>query len=96
MKKIKNQYLKELLYLLGDDKRKLLFIIPLFLFSSVLDIVGIGLIVPYVGIIVNPESIANGDYKIVLDFFSLPSKSDDLSMVQSLFLRTTYLFEFLF
>jgi ATP-binding cassette, subfamily B, bacterial PglK len=96
MKKIKNQYLKELLYLLGDDKRKLLFIIPLFLFSSVLDIVGIGLIVPYVGIIVNPESIANGDYKIVLDFFSLPSKSDDLLVIISVVLLLVFLFKTIF
>ena len=90
MKKIKNQYLKELLYLLGNDKRKLLFIIPLFIFSSVLDVVGIGLIVPYVGIIVNPESIANSDYKIVLDFFSLPSKSDDLLVIISVVLLLVF------
>ena len=93
MKKIKNQYLKELLYLLGADKRKLLFIIPLFIVSSLLDVLGIGLIVPYVSLIVNPESIANGDYKIILDFFSLPSKASDLLVITSVVLLLVFLFK---
>ena len=93
MKKIKNQYLKELLYLLGADKRKLLFIVPLFIVSSLLDVLGIGLIVPYVSLIVNPESIANGDYKIILDFFSLPSKADDLLVITSVVLLLVFLFK---
>jgi len=96
MKKIKNQYLKELLFLLGNDKRKFLFIIPLFIFSSVLDVVGIGLIVPYVAIIVNPESLLNGDYKFVFDFFSLPSKSDDLLIIISVVLLIVFLFKTIF
>ena len=96
MKKIKNQYLKELLFLLGNDKRKFLFIIPLFIFSSVLDVVGIGLIVPYVAIIVNPESILSGDYKFVFDFFSLPSKSDDLLIIISVVLLIVFLFKTIF
>ena len=93
MKKIKNQYLKELLYLLGADKRKLLFIVPLFIVSSLLDVLGIGLIVPYVSLIVNPESIANGDYKIILDFFSLPSKASDLLVITSVVLLLVFLFK---
>ena len=96
MKKIKNQYLKELLYLLGADKRKLLFIIPLFIFSSLLDVIGIGLIVPYVSLIVNPESITNGDYQIVLDLFSLPSKADDLLVITSVVLLIVFLLKTIF
>jgi len=96
MKKIKNQYLKELLFLLGNDKRKFLFIIPLFIISSVLDVIGIGLIVPYVAIIVNPESILSGDYKFIFDFFSLPSKSDDLLIIISVVLLIVFLFKTIF
>jgi ABC-type multidrug transport system fused ATPase/permease subunit len=93
---IKNQYLKELLYLLGSDKKKILFIIPLFIFSSVLDIIGIGLIVPYVSVIVNPESITNDNYKMIIDFFSLPSKGDDLLIIISVVLLLVFLFKTIF
>jgi ABC-type bacteriocin/lantibiotic exporter with double-glycine peptidase domain len=96
MKKIKNQYLIELLYLLGGDKRKLIFIIPLFVFSSLLDVIGIGLIVPYVSLIVNPESIANGDYKFFLDFFLLPSDNKELLVIASILLLTVFMFKTIF
>ena len=41
------QYLKEVLYLLGEERRRLPWIVGLFLFSSLVDLIGLGLIVPY-------------------------------------------------
>jgi ATP-binding cassette, subfamily B, bacterial PglK len=49
------QYIKNILALLGDDARKLPWILLAFLGVSVLDIVGIGLIAPYISIIIDPQ-----------------------------------------
>lgn len=48
------QYLKEIIYLLGEDRRKLRGLVLLFLGSSLLDLLGIGLIGPYVALVVDP------------------------------------------
>jgi len=49
------QYLKEIFFLIGSDKKKLPLMVMLFLFLSVLDLAGIGLIAPYVTLISNPD-----------------------------------------
>ena len=54
------KYLQEILYLLGDDRRKLAWLILLFISSSMLDVIGLGLIGPYVALVVTPESFLQG------------------------------------
>ena len=49
------QYLSEIFFLLGKDRRKLVGLLILFLISSLFELIGIGLIGPYLSIIVNPE-----------------------------------------
>ena len=49
------QYLSEIFFLLGKDRRKLVSLLILFLMSSLFELIGIGLIGPYLSIIVNPE-----------------------------------------
>ena len=44
------QYLKEISFLLGNDRQKLFGLLLLFLISSLLELVGIGLIGPYLSI----------------------------------------------
>jgi len=54
------KYIHELLYLVGKDKNKLPFFAFLFLFSSLLDVVGLGLIVPYIQLITSPDNMSQG------------------------------------
>ena len=54
------KYLQEIFYLLGDDRKKLPWLILLFISSSMLDLAGLGLIGPYVALVVNPESLVQG------------------------------------
>ena len=49
------QYLKEISFLLGSDRQKLFGLLFLFLISSLLELMGIGLIGPYLSIVVEPE-----------------------------------------
>ena len=49
------QYLKEIFYLLGKDKWKLPLMLFAFLIMSLLEVLGIGLIAPYAGLIINSD-----------------------------------------
>jgi ABC-type multidrug transport system fused ATPase/permease subunit len=54
-------YIKEVLFLLGENSRKLPLLVLLFLAASILDLVGIGLIAPYVALLVNPEAFVQSE-----------------------------------
>ena len=48
-------YLKKILFLLADKKKKIPSLIILFILSSFLDVIGVGLIIPYMSFVVNPD-----------------------------------------
>ena len=47
-------YFREIKYILGEQAKKLPLLLLLFLASSMIDLLGIGLIAPYVGLIIDP------------------------------------------
>ena len=51
------KYAKEIYLLLGDSRRHLPKMLVLFIFSGLLDIVGLGLIAPYVALVIDPSAI---------------------------------------
>ena len=63
MKKI--SYFKKIIYLLGSEKKSLIFLILLFFISSLLDLVGLGLIGPYIAIVVDPSLLKSKFYFFV-------------------------------
>lgn len=71
-------YIKKLLFLLDKEKIKLIPMFFLFILSSLLDIVGIGLIAPYVSIIVSPDAINKESISVMVDLFNLPRNTDYL------------------
>ena len=81
-------FLKKINYLVGNDRRKLLWLVPLFLLSSVLDLIGIGLIVSFVSLLINGESVE------LVQFFNLDKyqlTSHDLIVSFSCFLFLLFL-----
>jgi ATP-binding cassette, subfamily B, bacterial PglK len=50
------RYLKKVFFLLGNDKKKIPLIILLFILSSMLEIVGIGVIAPYISLFSDPNA----------------------------------------
>jgi ATP-binding cassette, subfamily B, bacterial PglK len=50
-------YIKEIFQLLGNERRKLPVMILLFVLASLLDIIGLGLIGPYIALLVDPENL---------------------------------------
>ena len=59
-------YLKKILYLVGDDVRKIPWMIVLFVCISIFEIASLGLIVPYVSLIVSPENVQDNYVYILI------------------------------
>ncbi len=65
----------------------------LFLSSSLLDLIGLGLIAPYTMLIINPDMFANSAVSLVFEKFGLAYESDDLIIVLSLVLFGIFFFK---
>jgi len=75
-------YINEVSFLLGEDRRRVVFLLCLFLFSSFLDILGIGLIAPYVTLVINPESgIAIGFLEALIRFAPLSVSGNPIQVL---------------
>ncbi|WP_457676133.1 ABC transporter ATP-binding protein [Thiolapillus sp.] len=74
------QYLHEILYLLGEDRARLPWMAVLFLALSVLDLAGLGLIAPYVSLILDPDAL-DGMLGRAVDATGLPRDQKTLLMV---------------
>ena len=61
------QYLLEIQYLLGPDKNKIPFLIIFFLAISLLDLAGLGLIMPYISLVIDPNSFLESPFNSVLE-----------------------------
>ena len=83
--------LKETLFLLGDKRRKLPWLISLFLFASLLDLVGLGLIVPYMLLIINPDSLSNGYLGELLEQFFPSLATEQLIVIMSVILVSIFI-----
>jgi hypothetical protein len=63
----KPSYYREVMYLLGDKTRELHLMIILFIAASMLDLVGVGLIAPYVALVVKPTVVVdNPNYQYLI------------------------------
>jgi len=67
-------YLKEILFLIGSDIKKIPWMLVAFLSVSMLDVLGLGLIAPYVALIINPDLNSNNYlYSLVRLLWTSPS-----------------------
>tara|TARA_Y100001958_G_C21199513_1_gene526381 strand:+ start:557 stop:967 length:411 start_codon:yes stop_codon:yes gene_type:complete len=72
------KYLQEIYYLLGDDRKKIPWLALLFISSSMLDVAGLGLIGPYIALVVSPESMIQGLVGQFLQWVGLSLNTKDL------------------
>jgi len=85
MKKIA-PYLREVLVLLGEKKNKLPALLVLFLASSFLDLAGIGLIAPYVSLIIDQNSFLQSEVYSYFTIAGFPEDPNDLIIFLGLIL----------
>jgi len=87
------QYSHEIFYLLGEDRNKLFLLVVLFLLSALLDVAGIGLIAPYVSLVVNPDSLNDESFRDVLVILSIPLDQKKILIVLSVGIFLIFLFK---
>ena len=74
------QYLHEILYLLGEDRARLPWMVLLFLALSLLDLASLGLIAPYVSLMLDPDSLG-GLLGQLVDIIGLPREQEVLLVI---------------
>ncbi len=83
------RHLREILDLLGPDRRKLPWLMGLFLGASILDLVGLGLIGPYVTLIANPSAI-DGQLQQFIESLGLPTEFQILMVTLGILLLCVF------
>lgn len=86
---MKINYLKKIFYLIGKEKKKLPFLVLLYLISSFLDIIGIGLIGPFISLF---SGVGNNSsfFKYLLFIFP-KTKPENYVVVVGLFLLSIFI-----
>lgn len=77
-------YFRKILFLVGTDRRKLVLLLPLYLISSVTDLLGIGMLVALISALKDPEILLNiGDRIPFISRFVKSSTPDALTVMLS-------------
>jgi ATP-binding cassette, subfamily B, bacterial PglK len=84
-------YITKVLYLLGDSKRKIPLLMLLFFISSILDLLGIGLIAPYISIVINSSNLDNSMAYLFVDIIDLSRDPKEIIIVFSIALVLLFL-----
>ena len=53
-------YIREVIYLMGENRKRIVWLLILFLMSSLLDLIGLGIIGPYLVLVMNPNGMTDG------------------------------------
>ena len=86
------KYLREIIFLIGDDRKKIKWMILAFFTLSIFDLVGIGLIVPYIALIANPDIFTQSDlYPLFLSIGFSPHTGESLITLSYLLLTIFFL-----
>lgn len=85
-----NKYFKEIIYLIGKDVRTLPFMLILFLIQTLLEVMGIGLIAPYIALVVDYEN-SSEKFLPITKFFNLPHSQVDLLLFIGVILICTFI-----
>ena len=85
-------YLKRILYLLGPDRIKIPFLFLLFLGTSILDLAGLGIIAPYIALMVDPNAL-KGPLLWLVDFFGFTHEQKPLLINLGIVLLGIFVFK---
>tara|TARA_B100000767_G_scaffold250674_1_gene253079 strand:+ start:7524 stop:9305 length:1782 start_codon:yes stop_codon:yes gene_type:complete len=94
MKFLKNKpisYLGKVLFILGEDSKKLPLMIFLFLCVASLDLIGLSLIIPFISVVIDPALVMESEFYLNNLSLSLPEQPNDLILLISALLLTIFL-----
>jgi ABC-type multidrug transport system fused ATPase/permease subunit len=88
-------FLKQVLHLLDQDKKKLPLMVIIFLISSVFDLIGIGLIGPYIALLADVD-VFSGVVGNLVYFLGLPEEKEALLITISYILLSVFIVKTIF
>ena len=71
----------KILILIGNGQRKLPAMVLFFILTSLLDLVGLGLIAPYIALVINPETVNIGFLGSIMNNFGIESDWKNLIII---------------
>jgi ABC-type multidrug transport system fused ATPase/permease subunit len=83
------QYLNEILYLLGKDRKKLKVLIVFFIGISFFDLLGLGLIGPFLSFIINTQDL-NPNLQQIIDYLGIPPEKKAILVFLGIILLVTF------
>ncbi len=90
------KYLSEVLFIIGDYKNKLPYMVLLFLVLSVLDVVSLGLVAPYLALLNDSKIPVFDQLLFVENYIFLPTTKDDKLIVFGVLLLILFLLKTFF
>jgi len=78
-------YLKEIIFLLGTDKKRIPYLLILFFSVSIFDVIGISIIGPYVALVLDP-TLSQGWLGNIIILLGLPQQQSNLLIILGLIL----------
>ena len=96
IKILNKSFLYQIISILGNEINKVPFLLILILLSSLIEIIGIGLIAPYVSLIIMPEVFLESKFYSYVSFLNLPRNINDLIILIGIILIIIFLIKFLF
>jgi len=83
-------YMKEVFFLVGERNKKFILMVSLFLLSSMLELLGLGLIVPYVSVVLTPESAFDQYAHLFSIFGNVVTNAEEMIYLISLLLLSVF------
>ena len=84
-------YINEIFYIIKDDRKRFPWLVFLFLFSSLIDLAGLGIIGPYIAIIIDPDKTSQGYAGIFFDSLQSFQEVNDRLAFMSIMLILIFL-----
>ena len=75
------EYLKQIYIILGKERGKVPVILFFFLISSIIDVIGIGIIAPYVALIIDPELFAESRFYEFMTLLNITYNAENLLII---------------
>jgi ATP-binding cassette, subfamily B, bacterial PglK len=70
-------FINKIMYILGEKRKSFFLMVFLFLISSFFELMGIGIIYPYINVIANFDSIHDNSFiNIIIDIFGVSTKEE--------------------
>ena len=87
------EYINQMAFILGDSKKYIPFLIFFFLISSLFDLIGIGLIIPFISVIISPEGPITEKFNYFFGFFNIAVSYKDLILFVGISMLITFTFK---